>query len=411
MHRPVYVITELYYPEESATGYLLTRIAEGLASSGEVRVLTGQPSYLGRGTRAAREEIHAGVSIHRSWGTMFDKNFLLARLVNALTIAMSIFIRALRELRPGTITMVVTNPPFLPLVAAIAARLRRARLVLLLHDIYPDVLVASGMARKRDPVVRILAALNKLLYKKATRVVVLGRDMERLIGSRSAGPSGKIRYIPNWGDTDTVQVEKMGNNELRSAWGLQNAFVVLYAGNIGRTHGLETLIGAAEKLRDSPEIQFLIIGSGAKKDWMEQEKQTRRLTNVHFQPNQPRSRQTAFLNACDIGIISYASGMSGVSVPSRMYNLFASGKPVIAVADRDSELALVVQEEQIGWVVPPSSPEALVAALREAQASAPDLLRDLGMRARKMVESKYTLERTVRGYATLVQELRDAESR
>jgi glycosyltransferase involved in cell wall biosynthesis len=206
-------------------------------------------------------------------------------------------------------------------------------------------------------------------------------------------------------------VEKRGNNELRSALGLQNAFVVLYAGNIGRTHGLETLIGAAEKLRDSPEIQFLIIGSGARKDWMEQEKQIRRLTNVHFQPNQPRSRQTAFLNACDIGIISYASGMSGVSVPSRMYNLFASGNPVIAVADRDSERALGVQEEQIGWVVPPSSPEALVAALREAQASDPDLLRDLGMRARKMVESKYTLERTVRGYVTLVQELRGAESR
>jgi glycosyltransferase involved in cell wall biosynthesis len=164
------------------------------------------------------------------------------------------------------------------------------------------------------------------------------------------------------------------------------------------------MLAAAELLRDDPTIHFLFIGSGAKQAWMEEQVSEKRLTNVALVGQRPRSDQTNFLNACDVALISLVPGMTGVSVPSRLYNIMAAGKPVIAFAEADSEVCRVVLEEGIGWVVDPKAPKELAKVIEEARRK-PERLAGMGKRAREVAESKYSEAVAVRHFESVLEEL------
>jgi colanic acid biosynthesis glycosyl transferase WcaI len=400
---PLWIVSELYYPEETSTGYLLTLIAEGLAAAGRpVRVLCAQPTYSRRGTRAPAREVRHGVAIQRVAGTTLPKDRMLPRIVNMLTITASIFLAAVRRFRRGDLVLVVTNPPALPFAVALACRLRGARCLLLIHDVYPEVLVASGMAGSGSLITRIVRTANHWLYNAVERVLVLGRDMRDIAVRKMTDGDRRIVLIPNWADVDDVRPDTRATNALLTETSLSGRFVVQYAGNMGRTHGIETLVDAAQRLKKSaPDVSFLFLGSGAKKAWLEQAVRSLGLPNVTILGSRPRSDQHLFINACDVAVISFMPGMAGVSVPSRMYNIMSAGKPIVAVADEHSELARVVREEDIGWVVPPSRPELLEAAIREARADAPRRAA-MGERARAAAVAKYRFEAIVGQYESML---------
>lgn len=401
----VWVVSELYYPEETSTGYLLTCTAEGIARRFPVSVLCSQPTYAARGQRSPVYEERNGVQIYRCWGTTFDKDRILLRLINMMTITVSIFFSALVRFRRGDCVFVVTNPPALPFAVNLACWLRRAKCVLIIHDVYPEVLIATGIATSTAPPIRLIRWLTGLLYRRSERIVVLGRDMRELVRQKLPKGDERTVIIPNWADLDLVEPRPRSANTLLKEQGLLDKFVIQYAGNMGRTHGLEHLIAVAQRLQNShPEVHFLLIGSGAKKRWVEQTAASLRLPNLTLLGNRPRSDQINFLNACDIALISFIPGMAGVSVPSRMYNIMAAGKPIIAMADKHSELAQVVTEEDIGWVIEPGDEAALERTIIEA-ASQPDLLRDMGNRARLAAETKYSLDRANEAYLDIVEKL------
>jgi colanic acid biosynthesis glycosyl transferase WcaI len=406
MIKRICVISELYYPEETSTGYLLTRIAEGLAQHFPVHVLCSQPTYAVRGVRAPFREQHNGVHIQRCWATTLNKDNVLFRLINLVTISLSIFVSAVFQIDHRDCVLVVTNPPLLPFVVAIACWLRGAKCLLCIHDVYPEALTASGMVRPEAMLTRLLGWLTQRLYHSMEYIIVLGRDMQRLVTQKLGQAQAQIVLIPNWADLDEVAPDQRTHNALLSELGLCNKFVIQYAGNMGRTHDLESVLESACRLSDKPDIHFLFIGWGAKKHWLEETVQAEGLRNVTILANRPRADSANFLNACDVAIITFVPGMSGVSVPSRMYNIMAAGKPIIAVADSDSELALTVQEEGVGWIVPPAQPDRLVATILEAWAS-PDLRVKIGLRARQVVEDKYSLQYVIAAYRTLIHSLND----
>jgi glycosyltransferase involved in cell wall biosynthesis len=228
-------------------------------------------------------------------------------------------------------------------------------------------------------------------------IIVLGRDMRALLGRKLGSRQDRVAVIANWGDVDSVRPAPRANNRLIQQHGLAEKFVVLYAGNLGRSHDIESLLECATLLRREVEIHFLVIGSGAKKTWLQRTVRERRLTNMTILEHRPRCEQIEFLNACDVSIITFVAGMAGVSVPSRMYNVLAAGKPIIAMADRESELALVVNEERVGWVIAPGRVLDLASAIREAR-DAPQRVKAMGLRARSVVEQKYTLRHTIDGF-------------
>lgn len=404
MNRNLWVISELYYPEETSTGYLLTKIAEGLARYYSVRVLCGQPTYSARGLRSPSQETHNQVHIRRCPSTTLNKDVLLFRLINLVTLSLSIFFTALIHLKRHEYVLVVTNPPLLPFIVTLACKLRGTQCLLLIHDVYPEVLTATGMAKQESWLVGIIGWLTQWLYRGMARIIVLGRDMQALALRKLNNRHARIKIISNWADLNLIGPTSKQSNILLNQLQLADKFVIQYAGNMGRTHGLESLLASAAQLATHPQIHFLFIGSGAKKQWVDQTVTSQNLKNVTVLGNRPRSEQQDFLNACDVSIISFVSGMSGVSVPSRMYNVMAAGKPILAVADGNSELALVVQEEQIGYVIPPDNTKLLVDTILKMYAHR-DCLQEMGMRARAAAETKYSLHKVLDAYITMIDDL------
>ena len=400
-----WIISELYYPEQNATGYFLTGIAEGLAGDREaqVSVLCAQPSYNQRGTKAAVQEMTNGVSIRRCLSTTCDPKEIWGRLLNLATTSLSISWRALWSIQRGDKVLVVTNPPLLPFLVRLACWIKGVKFVLLVHDVYPDVFVPLGLMNQSNPLYRIVSWVNGKLYSSADRVVVLGRDMAKLVEIKSGGRA-KVSIIPNWGDTETILPAPKEGNSLLREMGLTEKFVVHYSGNHGRTHDLDSMLEAAKLLLEESEIHFLFIGEGSGKAAAVEQATRCGLTNVSFRTFVDRSELPVSLNASDVSLLAFKSGMAGISVPSRMYNLMAAGKPIIAVVDEDSEVAAVIREEQIGLVVPPGSPEALAEVIKELKSDA-DGLKEKGRKSREAAERLYSYYIVSKKYRELFESL------
>ena len=385
----LWILTEVYYPEEISTGYYLTCIAESLAQHRRVKVVTGQPKHMARGLRASKRETRNGVEIIRSWGTTLDKNVLVFRLINMLTIGLSIFFKSLRHFKSCDQVLVVTAPPSLPVTTTLAAMLKGATLTLLVQDSYPEILVAVGGVKNDSLFVRVVHFFNRWVYKYATQIIVMGRDMKELFEAKTQGLDPRIVAIPNWSDLDIVHPTPRDENPLLAELGLLDKFVFLYAGNIGHPTDVETIIESAEMLIELTDIHFLFIGAGAKKNWVVEQVKTRNLNNVTVLDFRPRAEQNIFLNACDVGLVALKKGMWGTAMPSRTYNIMATGKPVLALTDKGSELARVIDEEQIGWHIEPGDTEKLVATIERIVAEKAMLI-GMGRRAREASVGKYS---------------------
>lgn len=396
----IWVISEIYYPEDTSTGHYITQIAEALATAHEVQVICGLPNYAKRGVRLPATELHHGVRITRCRSTTLNRNRVALRLINVATSTLALFFCALRKLRRGDAVLVGTNPPTLSFFVALVARLRGCRLVLRLDDVYPDAMVRAGLVAEGGVWSRIHDLLNRWLYASCERIVAVGRDMAELVRKKAGSSKVSVIFIPNWGDVDVIYPRPRSEIALRSELHLAAKLVLGYAGNMGPLQGIEHLARCAENLRAMGEVHFLLIGSGKMSAWLEHEVRARGLSNVTLAGQLPRERQNEFLNAFDVGIVSLVKNMRGVGVPSRSYNIMAAGKPIVAVVDDDSEIARMVREERIGWVVPPGDVEAFRSAVTAAAADS-ERLRDMGRRARVAAEARYSQAVITRSYLSL----------
>lgn len=362
--KTLWVVSELYYPEMTSTGYYLTKIAEGLTDSFEVKVLCGQPNYSARGTRAPERERHNRVEILRAYGTTLDKNVIPFRIINMLTLSFSIFIKALKEFRKNDDILVVTTPPSLPFVIALASIVKKSEYTLLIHDNYPEILIAAGKAEKDSYFVKFLNRANGWLYRRAKKIIVVGRDMKQLIERKISPQNGTVKIpvkvIQNWAELEQVEPRPRLENPLLEELKVKDKFVFLYAGNMGYPNDLESFIDCAEKLKTDDRFHFIFLGTGVKRKWLEKEVLEKKLENVSLLNPRPRSEQKIFLNACDVAIVSLVKKMWGVSMPSRTYNILAAGKPILALTEENSEVAKVIEEDKVGWIVPPNEPEKLL---------------------------------------------------
>jgi len=394
----LWVVSEVYYPEETSTGYYLTAIAEGLADRFDVKVICGQPNYSKRGLRAPKRESHQGTEIFRAAGTRFDKNVMVFRLVNMLTLGASVFFLALRRFRRGDSVMVVTTPPSMPFIIAVAALIRGATYVLLIHDSYPEILVAVKKMRRNSLAARTIDYFNRWLFKHSRKIIVVGRDMAELVSKKAAGLDIAVVVIPNWAEIHDVTPIPREETSLIKDLGLEDKLVILHAGNIGHPTDVETVVECFKLLNGDERFHFIFLGSGVKRPLLERIVQEKRHDCLTLLESRPRSEQAKFLNACDVGLISLVDGMTGAAMPSKTYNLMAAGKPLLAMTDPDSELALVIDEDRIGWHIRPGDPQALKNVLEKVFESR-GALPEMGRRARSAAVSKYSLDIALERYA------------
>jgi colanic acid biosynthesis glycosyl transferase WcaI len=379
-----------YWPDLEATGQLLTQLTEDLADEFAVEVVVGQPNATASGVTYDRRGIseRAGVTIRRLRHTRLPKHALWSRLTNLLSFTWAAGWTTFWLPRADVVVM-QTDPLFLPFVGRWLQWTTGCRLVIYLQDIYPDIAVAVGKLRE-GWITRTLRSWLFGIYRRADRVVVLSRDMEATCLGYGV-PAEKLRCLANWADARDLRPEKTANAfRQRQGWG--DDFVVMYSGNLGLAHDLESLVEAATILRDEAGLRFVFVGEGAQRGSLERRVSERGLTNVQFLSYQPYSELSTSLSAADVQVVSLLPAASGLVMPSKLYGILATGTAVLVLADPTTELAETVRDQELGLVVDATDPakmvERLVTAIRGLRGD-PAGCRAMGERGRKLLEAEY----------------------
>jgi glycosyltransferase involved in cell wall biosynthesis len=397
------ILNEYYWPGPEATAHLLTELCESLNSDYDVRVITGAvQSEEGRARRVVRN----GVKIERVPSTAFDRARLPGRGLNYLTFMVAALVRGLAVGRPD-IVLCMTDPPMLGAAAVLVARRHRSPLIVVSEDVFPEI--ASELGRLRNPfVIATLRRMVSFYLRRADRVVAIGDTMRARLEAKGAPPE-RIRVIPNWVDVSQI-VPRPRANSWATENGLVGKFVVMHSGNVGHAQDLDTLVRAADRLRDLDDLVVLIVGLGARRAEVMRLAEQLGLDNVRFLPYQPRERLSESLSSADVHVVGLAPGLAGYVVPSRLYGILAVGRPVIAAVDNESETAEIVRSADCGYCVPPASPDLLAAAVRRCHASRSELSR-LGENARAYVEREGGRQVAMERYRSLLAEARVASTR
>lgn len=290
-----------------------------------------------------------------------------------------------------SVVFLVSNPPFLPLLGWLVSVLRGQPYAVLVYDIYPDLLVSAGRTGQKSLLARCWRAMNRLVWQRAAVVFTIGPHMARNIEKMfdpARTPAGRTEVVPNWAETAAVKPMAKVDNPFAAQHGQVGKLTVLYCGNVGDSHDIESLVDAADRLRAESDIDFMIVGRGARFGYVQQQVRRRRLPNVRLLGWQHESKLPQVLATGDVAVISLDIGFEGLSMPSRTYYAMSAGSAILAVSRGADELAELIDQHKCGLHVSPRSPEALAAAIRRLRDD-PALLRRCRANARRAAERHF----------------------
>ena len=363
----VWFVSEVFHPENEGAAYYLTEIACAAAESSPTFALCAAPTYSQKGRCVPKVETYRNVQIRRCFTTTWNRHRMSGRLVNAATFCLSVFLCLLLSLRRGDHVVCACYPPPIAFFTAVASKLRRARHILLIMDIHPDISVASGVFSATSMPIRIADRVNKWLFRSAAKTIVIGSDMKVYLGRKHSVPKEKIASIPLFVDTNIIQPMSRCCNPLLVEHGLADKFVIGIAGNIGEVHDTTTLFQVAQQAVDLPQLRFLAIGSGKGFSRLREQVRQSGLQNFVFIDRLPRSEACTIANACDVAISAlYIPGLFGLACPSRTGSILAAGKPTIALIDPGTELGSLIEKHDIGWRVNPGDQFEMLEAVRNS---------------------------------------------
>jgi glycosyltransferase involved in cell wall biosynthesis len=365
-----------------------------LAGSGhDVHVVVSRQRYEEPEASLPSAETAQGVTIHRVWTSRFGRDSLPGRTVDYLTFYLSAGWRLFRLARRDDIIVAKTDPPLISIVAAVVARMRGARLVNWVQDVFPETAIALGVRGVSGSLGRVLQRMRDASLRKAAMNIALGEKMAEYLVGRG-GRRDRVKVIHNWVEDDLIVPVPTERSRTRERWGLAGKFVVGYSGNMGRAHEFETILEAAAQLRPETDIVFLFIGGGNQKAYLEQETVKRGLTQVLFKPYQDRELLPESLGAADVHLISLRPELEGFVLPSKFYGIAAAGRPVIFVGDPDGEIGGIVRSGRCGAVVRPRESVELAKVLRTLRDDS-DSRREWGRNARRLIDEKFSRKRAM----------------
>lgn len=364
----ILLLSQYYRPEQVGPAIWLAELAQDLAAAGHrVSVLTAFPNHPDGVVpapyrhRIFQRETLDGIDVRRTYIYASPRKTFARRAASfASFIASSLVGGALAA--PRADVVYATLPPLpLGVTAAALARLKSAKLVVNLQDIHPDVAIQTGVLRNRSAI-RFFQGMERWVYRHSDRIVVISEGFRENLMEKCV-PAAKIRVVPNWADPDFV-TPGCRDESLRNEWG-RDKFVAVYSGGLTHNSCLEPLVEAASALACEP-FQFVIIGDGVKRKSLEESARARQLSNLRFLPFQPLDGYPKVLATADINLVTLNAASAAASVPSKIYKLMASGRPVLAIVPRPSEIARLVEESGCGFVVEPTDTQGLVRVLRYA---------------------------------------------
>lgn len=405
----ILVLCPHFAPDVAPTGEVMTAITKALTDRGnEVHIVTALPWYrehsidAGWGGKLRRTEVTDWGSITRLHPFPTDKANIPARALAFGGFTVFATMTALLRRQKADVVFVMSPPLPLGFAGWLTSVFRRIPFVFNIQDVFPDVVVELGVITNKYAI-RFFSAMEKFLYRRSDAVTVLSEDLRDNLAHKLVGHGPeRVRVIPNFVDTDRIQPLPR-ENSYREQYGLTGKTVVLYAGNVGYSQSLDLVIEAARRNRERSDLVFVINGGGSALAELTEQARELDLKNLVFVEMQPRERLGELLAAADIHLIPLKKGLARSSVPSKLYSILASARPVLASVDPATEVANTIDRAGAGRWVAPEDADAFCDALDEMLAD-PDGLISMGEAGRSFVETWVSPAAVGEAYENLFKE-------
>jgi len=397
------IINQFFPPDYAATGQLIEELAHNLKGRGYIEVFTSQPSYAFDRDDSPRIESHDSLIVRRSQSARFWPQRIRGKAVAGAIFFMRTALHLLRHADSRRMVLLTTAPPFLPILGYLLSRICKIRYVCLLYDLYPDIAIELDVINQQHWIAKLWDRLNCLTWKRAAAIIVLSETMKDRILAKQPGIDDKIVVIPSWVDPEQIVPRSKQDNWFAQEHGLVEPFTVLYSGNMGRCHDMDTLLDAIIRLRHTP-IRFVFIGSGEKRKHFQQCVEDMGLNSCLFLPYQSRENLPFSLTACDVSIVSISAGMEGLVAPSKLYSALASGRPIVSICPENSYLNDVFDRANCGVTIRNGDSLRLAEYLQKLSEN-PRLAQELGRSGREYCRKNYTAEKIAQDYLNLFQSL------
>jgi glycosyltransferase involved in cell wall biosynthesis len=333
---------------------IFTDVVNAFAASGnDITLFTGH-------IEEGAHPVDSRVSIIRS--IRYNRGSSLSRLFTWLAFTIHYAAHLLFSRKFDSI-LVVTNPPLAPLITSYITRLRKTPFAVLIYDLYPNAFVQAGLLRESSLIYKWWQRVNGTVFRNAFAIFTLSDSMKAACKPYVADED-KIKVVYNWADTAYIHPISKTENAfiLKHSW--VGKRIVMYSGNMGLTHDLESLVHAAHQLEAERDLLFVFIGDGGKRKRLEELKNELRLSNVVFLPYQDSINFPLAMAAADIGVVTLGLGAEGISVPSKTYINFAAGCAVLAIAPTKSELSRLIEAHHAGITCEPGNAKQVAESIR-----------------------------------------------
>lgn len=343
-------LTQFYPPDYAATGQLINDLISRLLKKRvEIAVITGSPSYAYGKYKFNKCFQKEKLIIRRIYLKKFNRSNLNKRLINGMVYSLkTLFLLNLKKYRKDLI-IATSEPPFLSIFAYFFSLIYRTPYVLIIYDLYPDAIFHSNIIKKSNLLIKIWHKLNKISFKRAKAIVVLSDEMRnKIIDNYKNIEKGKIHIIPSWADIYKIKPLEKNKNSFSKLHKLNNKFVVMYSGNLGRFHDLDTIVGAVKILKNDSQIKFVFIGDGIKKQILLTIKKELNLNNLIYLPYMPVEDLKETLPAADLALISISDYANSIVAPSKLYGHLAAGNPIAFIGNKDSFIRKLIEDNKCG---------------------------------------------------------------
>lgn len=409
----VLILSLIFSPDNVSTAHIISGIAEDLQKYGhDVRVITTAPHYNRDPELEARQPLkscfwglvkkshYKGIPIYHVLMPNKKCAAPLRCLSWAIFHCLSTLISAVIRFKADVV--IAPSPPLsIGLNAYAIARIIRAPYIYNVQELYPDIAINLGVIKNKF-LIHLLAGMEKFIYNQAGAVTTITQSIYQKVVSRIRDAS-KVHLIPNYVDFSHVE-SRNRINDFSVQYHIENNFVVTYAGNMGIPQNLWILVEAAKLLKNEHDISILFIGDGSEKAKLNKVVERDQLVNVRVIDYQPYDRMPSIYAASDLFYVGQSLEAHSDGIPSKIYRIMANNKPILAVTQPDSDLALSLNAAGAGTVISSNDPAELAKVILDLK-SRPEHLRCQGMKAHEFVAKSFERSLVSRQYDQLIRSL------
>ena len=395
MHKmsSVTILTQYFYPHHGATSQLMTDLAKGLSQHDyTVNIFTETQ-------RETTPESFRKININRAFSPLKSSTSIFSKIISSIFFLIGALWYVIFSVSSKTPLLIASNPPYAGILGILFNIVRRGKYYFLLQDIFPESAVMSGIMKQNSILYKLFSKVIYLTYKYSEYIIVLSTSMQEFLDKKYPDLKTKIKVIENWAIEDIPVVSKPENN-FAQQYELDEIFTVLYSGNMGRLHDIETITEAAKILKDE-QIKFVFIGDGAKTKIVKQVIENYQLQNILLLPYQPRELLPLSLTACDISLVSLIPGAESIVAPSKLYGMLSAGRGIISISVPNSYIDKLLTNSGCGVNLPPDDPQQLADIIRQL-ARDNQRVKSMGEIARQLYETRYTFKRALEEYEKLI---------